>query len=240
MTFGVRPSGGSVGDAYDNALRESFFATLECELLDRERSRTPAHARRALFDYIEGWYNPRRRHSALGYESPVRYERLHAARALRGMARQKSRAVEPPGSMRKEGGPPAVVDHEPTVSTPSVCTSAVHRPRSRGNFTPRLTHLHGGSEHHPIECRRFPLVDRAARTSPGVPCLRARAVEGPGSIWKRRGATALSLQESSTSIAITRCPGIGGGTRCASASMGPRMAEAPLMDRRGSEDRIRG
>jgi putative transposase len=48
LAFGVRPSMESVGDAYDNALWESFFATLECELLDRERLRTPAEARRAL------------------------------------------------------------------------------------------------------------------------------------------------------------------------------------------------
>jgi putative transposase len=72
---GVRPSMGSVGDAYDNALCESFFATLECELLDRERFRTPAEARLAVFDFIEGWYNPHRRHSALAYLSPLVYER---------------------------------------------------------------------------------------------------------------------------------------------------------------------
>jgi putative transposase len=70
---GVRPSMGSVGDAYDNALCESFFATVECELLERSRVATPAAARVALFDFIEGWYNPRRRHSALGYLSPIRY-----------------------------------------------------------------------------------------------------------------------------------------------------------------------
>lgn len=62
---GVRPSLGSVGDGYDNALCESFFATLECELLDRCSFRTPAEARLAIFEFIEGWYNPRRRHSAL-------------------------------------------------------------------------------------------------------------------------------------------------------------------------------
>jgi putative transposase len=66
---------GSVGDAYDNALCESFFATLECELLDRQRFPTPAVARDAVFDFIEGWYNPRRRHSALAYLSPCDYER---------------------------------------------------------------------------------------------------------------------------------------------------------------------
>ena len=74
---GVRPSMGSVGDAYDNAMCESFFATLECEVLDRHRFRTQADARLAVFDFIEGWYNPRRRHSALDYLSPMIFERAH-------------------------------------------------------------------------------------------------------------------------------------------------------------------
>ncbi len=72
---GVRPSMGSVGDAYDNALCESFFATLECELLDRRRFKTQAEARMAVFEFLEGFYNPQRRHSALGYLSPINYER---------------------------------------------------------------------------------------------------------------------------------------------------------------------
>jgi putative transposase len=75
--MGVRPSMGSVGDAYDNAMAESFFATLECELIDRTRFRDPAEARTAVFRFIEGWYNPRRRHSALGYLSPINYERSY-------------------------------------------------------------------------------------------------------------------------------------------------------------------
>ena len=65
---------GSVGDALDNAMCESFFASLECELIDRRTFRTPAEARMELFRYIEGWYNPHRRHSALGYESPINFE----------------------------------------------------------------------------------------------------------------------------------------------------------------------
>jgi putative transposase len=73
----VRPSMGSVGDAYDNALCESFFATLECELLNRRRFKTQAEARMAVFEYIEGWYNPHRRHSALDQESPLNYQRRH-------------------------------------------------------------------------------------------------------------------------------------------------------------------
>jgi putative transposase len=72
---GVRPSMGSVGDAYDNAMCESFFATLECELLQRRTFQTKAEARMAVFVFVEGWYNPSRRHSALGYRSPVEFER---------------------------------------------------------------------------------------------------------------------------------------------------------------------
>jgi hypothetical protein len=71
---GVRPSMGSVGDAYDNAMCESFFATLECELLGRRRFTSQAEARMAVFSYIEGWYNPARRHSGIGYLSPIAYE----------------------------------------------------------------------------------------------------------------------------------------------------------------------
>ena len=91
---GVRPSMGSVGDAYDNAMCESFFATLECELLDREHFRTQADARLAVFDFIEGWYNPRRRHSALDYLSPMIFEQAHCTR---------DRAV-PSGATIDQGG----------------------------------------------------------------------------------------------------------------------------------------
>ena len=76
---GVRPSMGSVGDAYDNAMCESFSSTLECELLARRRSRSQAEARMACFSYIEGFYNPLRLHSALGYRSPITYEQEHAS-----------------------------------------------------------------------------------------------------------------------------------------------------------------
>ena len=85
---GVRPSMGSVGDAYDNAMCESFFATLECELLDRCRFKTQAEARRAVFEFIEGFYNSRRRHSSIGYLSPINYERQHHAAAVIPDARQ--------------------------------------------------------------------------------------------------------------------------------------------------------
>lgn len=75
--MGVRPSMGTVGDAYDNAMAESFFASLECELINRRSWKTQAQARTALFTWIEGWYNPRRRHSSIGYLSPMNFERKH-------------------------------------------------------------------------------------------------------------------------------------------------------------------
>src|SRR5258708_25091835 len=79
---GVRPSMGSVGDCFDNAMCESFFATLECELLDRRRFKTQIEARMAVFDFIEGGYNPHRRHSALDYPSPINYERIQQKESL--------------------------------------------------------------------------------------------------------------------------------------------------------------
>ncbi len=73
--MGVRPSKGSVGDAYDNAMAESFFASLECELIDRRSWKSFAEARMAIFTWIEGWYNPRRRHSGIGQKSPINFEK---------------------------------------------------------------------------------------------------------------------------------------------------------------------
>jgi putative transposase len=72
---------GTVGDCYDNALCESFFATLECELLDRHRFKSQAEARMAIFEILEGWYNPHRRHSGVGGLSPMEFEKQHAANA---------------------------------------------------------------------------------------------------------------------------------------------------------------
>jgi putative transposase len=117
---GVRPSMGSVGDAYDNAMAESFFATLECELLDRRRFKTHAEARMAVFEFIEGFYNPRRRHSSLGYLSPITFERHFAAVTLEPGAHQHAVVVAPvkerPGSIaaNRTAGVPAVLDSRST------------------------------------------------------------------------------------------------------------------------------
>jgi len=79
---GIAPSMGAVGSAYDNAMAESFFASLECELLDLHHFETREQARIAVFDYLEVWYNPRRRHSSLEYASPAEFERRFAELAI--------------------------------------------------------------------------------------------------------------------------------------------------------------
>ena len=75
---GIEISMGSVGDCYDNAVCETFHATLKKEKIYRQSWPTRAAARTAIFEYIEGWYNPRRRHSTLAYLSPIEFERHHA------------------------------------------------------------------------------------------------------------------------------------------------------------------
>ena len=117
---GVRPSMGSVGDAYDNAMAESFFATLECELLDRRRFKTQAEARMAVFEFIEGFYNPRRRHSSLGYLSPIAFEHRYAAAALEPAAHEHAVVLAPvkerPGNVTAgcTTSAPAVLDSRST------------------------------------------------------------------------------------------------------------------------------
>jgi hypothetical protein len=75
---GIEVSMGSTGDCYDNAVCETFHATLKKEKIYRQSWPTRAAARTAIFEYIEGWYNPRRRHSTLAYLSPIAFERHHA------------------------------------------------------------------------------------------------------------------------------------------------------------------
>lgn len=72
--WGGVPSLSRKGNCWDNAVVESFFATLKGELVNRQRYRTREEAKLAIFDYIEGWYNPKRLHSTLGYKSPIQFE----------------------------------------------------------------------------------------------------------------------------------------------------------------------
>ncbi len=123
------PSTGSAGDCFDNAMAESFFATLECELIDRRSFRTQAEARLAIFQFIEGWYNPRRRHSALGYLNPNDYERAEAEAMPWAAARNAySPARAGPGASRNSEpkvktyppGGPYLSDREKTLRPPAV------------------------------------------------------------------------------------------------------------------------
>src|SRR5258708_3383553 len=117
---GVRPSMGSVGDAYDNPMAESFFAPLECELLDGRRFRTQAEARTAVLEFIEGFYNPRRRHSSLGSLSPVKFECQFTATPPRPGAHEQAVVLAPvkerPGDVaaRRTAGATAVLDRRST------------------------------------------------------------------------------------------------------------------------------
>jgi putative transposase len=127
---GVRPSMGSVGDAYDNAMAESFFATLECELLDRRRFKTQAEARIAVFEFIEGFYNPRRRHSSLAYLSPMKFESQFSETSLGPGAHEHAVVLAPvkerPGNL---------------AASRTVCVSAVLDSRST-----RQPRLHAGRD----------------------------------------------------------------------------------------------
>lgn len=109
--MGVRPSMGTVGDAYDNAMAESFFATLECELIARRTWKSKAEAKTAVFTWIEGWYNPRRRHSALGHPSPMNFERKR---------NEQERVLQ---TSRPEHGL-----HTASVGSSQAPTDAVHNP----------------------------------------------------------------------------------------------------------------
>jgi putative transposase len=98
---------GSRGDAYDNALCESFFASLECELLDRSSFLNRSAARVGVFDYIECWYNPHRRYSALHMLSPLEFER-HWRRPQ--LPKQQARRVGAPPKEGSRGGDPRTYD----------------------------------------------------------------------------------------------------------------------------------
>jgi putative transposase len=100
-----------VGDVYDNAMAESFFATLECELLARRPLQTQADGKLAVFEFIEAWYNPHRRHSALGYRSPNAFERSRREEQSGGSAPAPREVTE------RKGGPEGLVLESAQLST---------------------------------------------------------------------------------------------------------------------------
>ena len=123
------------GDGYDNAVAESFFATLEFELITRNNWTTKAEARRAIFRYIETWCNPRRRHSTLGYISPAEYEAAAAGGRVGPNTHASTFRVKsnPQTSLHgvRHGG-----EKTGTLSPMYGCVpSQAHRTNSTSNFT---------------------------------------------------------------------------------------------------------
>src|SRR4029450_4037268 len=115
QALGVRPSMGRVGDAYDNAMAESFFATLECELLDRRRFKTQAEARMAVFAFIEGFYNPRRRLPPPAFLPPAAFDQRAIDPGAPHPAAVLAPVKERPGNAEpgRTDSLPAVLDRPP-------------------------------------------------------------------------------------------------------------------------------
>jgi putative transposase len=124
---GVRPSMGSIGDCYDNAMCESFFATLECELLDRSRFVDRDEAELAVFDFIEGFYNTQRRHSSLGYLAPAAFERKTDLAEAPLSERLSPPPRSSPSRGRKKGSHHALATLlTPTTSLPEPSDTRLH------------------------------------------------------------------------------------------------------------------
>jgi len=99
--LGIRLSMGSVGDCYDNAMMESFFSSLEAEVLDRNRFRTRDEAQRAIFSWMAGWYNTRRRHSGVDYLSLQEFESRFATRRRPSAASASESPVAKPTRVKQ-------------------------------------------------------------------------------------------------------------------------------------------
>ena len=191
--WGVALSMGSVGDCFDNAVAESFFATLECELLDRTRLSTHAEARAAVFEFIEGWYNTRRRHSVLGYRSPLEFERLHAgpvdgARPVDAL-RAPTSPLDP--ALRAASTPPTGNDVD--VQTHDVNSQALTCPRDRGNLKVRTrpaTHLppQAATRRRPPVDHRHRLPARPAHPNPPARPRQPRLLDHPQTSRRRPAA----------------------------------------------------
>jgi hypothetical protein len=165
--MGVRPSMGTVGDAYDNAMAESFFASLECELIDRRSWRSKAEAKTALFTWIEGWYNPRRLHSALGYQSPNNFERTN-------FPTHQEHGCEdelPTAAVGSSQAPTATVDNSaPSATRPQSTYKSGKAVQTNGatSVYEHAGHLHAvvvaPCPSHPAELHQVPVAVGVARS----------------------------------------------------------------------------
>ncbi len=139
----VRPSMGSVGDCFDNAMAESFFATLKCELIDRVTMRDAREAKQELFSFIEGWYNPHRRHSSIDYFSPVEYERrYHDSHHAKTPLVDNPRGHDATKPTHQSLSPLGEESEEKILKT-----KALNCPQNPGRSSPRLHEACPGSSH---------------------------------------------------------------------------------------------
>ena len=136
----VVASTGSAGDCYDNAMAESFFATLECELIDRRSFQTRTQACMTIFEYLESWYNTRRLHSALGYLSPNEFERRAAARPPMGAPEHREQSnleslrIGQPGIHNHPPGRPPT----PALEKDPLPSAIVHRSAGDESYQPSI------------------------------------------------------------------------------------------------------
>ncbi len=189
----VRPSMGSVGDAYDNAMCESFFATLECELLDRHRFRTQVEARLAIFDFIEGWYN----HGAVIPHSTIcrRWFTREPTRPASAQWRQDQRSCR------------GVLSRYPSqgqCSEEHGGAKAVHPPPNRGNSRNLADLSH--QEPTPSASRHLPL----RRHLTGAAALPRRVQDGRNRRSGSPGTGDRRPPESVFRIVRNRCSGCSG------------------------------
>src|SRR5215207_10213684 len=108
--FNLPRVGSTQQSPLDNAVAESFFATLECELLDRYPWPTRTGLRTAIFDFIEVFYNRQRRHSTLDYATPVNYEQQHPSAAPRGLTTVSTETGQLHALIEALAPPQALVD----------------------------------------------------------------------------------------------------------------------------------
>ena len=167
---GVVPSTGSAGDCYDNAMAESFFATLECELIDRRSFQTQAEARMAIFEYLEAWYNTRRLHSRAGVSESERVRTSY--RRGRPDGRPRSSRTNHPRTLpaRPAGDPEPPSGETPNNGLRQRVPSTGYRPPQCRWRQPSTVHRNGvgPSPPWPTRCSRRCAERRfAAPTLPG-------------------------------------------------------------------------
>ena len=180
---GIVTSTGSAGDCYDNAMAESFFATLECELIDRRSFRTQAEARMAIFAFLEGWYNTKRRHSRLGVPEPQRVRTPRGGDRQAGPGRSRPRANRPRALPDRPAGDP----QPPSGGTlnsglPERSTSTGYRPPQCRWRQPSTVHRIGltpvskrddktlsASQYKALRKRYRTILTQGARELPPIP-----------------------------------------------------------------------